>query len=79
MVQLQGFLHDGHKNINGDGDPDLSFDCILGGAIKGLDPEMLLDPFEKQLDLPAAAIEVGNRDSGKNEVVGQKHKRFVVL
>ena len=53
--------------------------CIGRGAVKRLDAKILLDPFEKQLDLPAAAIEVGNRDSGKNEVVGQKHKRFVVL
>ena len=60
MVQIQGFLDDGHENINRDGDPDLSFDGIFGGAIKGLDPEMLFDPFEKQLDLPAATIEVGD-------------------
>jgi hypothetical protein len=30
--RIQGFLHDGHENINRDGDPDLSFDCILGSA-----------------------------------------------
>ena len=79
MVQIQGFLHDGHENINRDGDPDLSFDCILGGAIKGLDPKMLLDPFEKQLYLPTAAIKIGNRDGRQDKVVGQKHKRFLVL
>ena len=79
MVQLQGFLYDGHKNVNRDGDPDLGLDGILGGTIKGLDPEMLFDPLEKQLHLPAAAIKIGNRDGGQDEVVGQKHKRFVVL
>jgi hypothetical protein len=56
LVQIQGLLHDSHENINRDGGPDLGFDCILGGAIKGLDPEMLLDPFEKQLDLLLAAF-----------------------
>ena len=79
MVQIQGFLHDGHENINGDGNPDLSFDCILGGAIKGLDPEMLLDPFEKQLHLPAAAIKICNRDGRQDKIVGKEYKYFVVL
>ena len=70
MVQIQGFLHDGRENINRDGDPDLSFDCILGSAIKGLDPEMLLDPLEKQFHLPTAAIKIGNRDGRQEKVVG---------
>ena len=79
MVQIQGLLHNSHENINRDGDPDLGLDGIFGGAIKGLDPEMLFDPLEKQLHLPSAAIKIGNRDGRKDEVVGQKHKHFVVL
>jgi hypothetical protein len=53
LVQIQGLLHNNQENINGDGNPDLSFDCIFNNTIKILDSEMLLDPFEKQLDLPA--------------------------
>jgi hypothetical protein len=29
----------------------------------------VLDPFEKQLHLPAAAVEIGNRDGRKGEIV----------
>ncbi len=52
---------------------------MLGSSKKGFDPEMLFDPFEKQLHLPAAAIKIGNRDGRQNEVVGQEYKCFVVL
>jgi hypothetical protein len=31
---------------------------------------MLFDPLEKQLHLPAAAIEVGNRDGRQEKVEG---------
>jgi hypothetical protein len=79
LAQIQAFLHDGYKNINRDGDPDLGLDGIFGGTIKGFYSEMLFDPLEKQLHLPAAAIKIRNRDGGQDEVVGKKHKRFVVL
>ena len=79
MVQIQGLLHDGHEYINGDGDPDLSLDSVFGSTIKSLDSEMLLDPFEKQFHLPAAAIQIGNRSGWQHKVVGQKHKCFFVL
>jgi hypothetical protein len=79
LVQIQGLFHDGHEDINGDCDPDLCLDSIFGGAIKGLDSEMLLDPLEKQLHLPAAAIEIGNRYGRQDKVVGKKHEWFVVL
>jgi hypothetical protein len=34
----------------------LRLDRVLVGAIKRLDAQVLLDPFEKQLDLPALAV-----------------------
>jgi len=40
---------------------------------------MLLDAFEKQFHLPATAIQIGNGYGWQDEVVGEKHKRFVVL
>ena len=40
---------------------------------------MLLDPFEEQFDLPAAAIEFGNGERRQGEVVGQKDQRLVGL
>jgi hypothetical protein len=41
-------------------DPDLSFDSVFSGSIKRLYSQMLLDPFEEQLYLPTAAIQVCN-------------------
>src|SRR3989338_8016353 len=35
---------------------------------------MLLDPFEKQLHLPAAFVKLSNRQSGQKKVVGQKRE-----
>ena len=37
---------------------------------------MLLHPFEKQLNLPALAIDFGDGDCRQNEVVGEKDKTF---
>jgi hypothetical protein len=37
-----------------------------------LDPQIALDPFEKQLDLPAFLVKFGNRQGGKFHVVGAK-------
>jgi hypothetical protein len=60
LIEFQGFLHDGNEDVNGNGDPDLSLHGVFCGAIEGLDPEMLLDPFEKQFHLPSGTIEIGN-------------------
>ena len=35
----------------------MGFDGILRDAEEGLDAQVLLDPFEEQLDAPAAAVE----------------------
>ena len=35
---------------------------------------MLLDPLEEQLHLPAAAIELGDRECRQREVVGEEHQ-----
>ena len=49
------------------------------GAEKRLDAQMLLDPFEEQLDLPTAFVELGDGQSRKLEIVGEKPEAFVVL
>jgi hypothetical protein len=36
--------------------PDLSVNSILRSAVKGLDSQILLDPFKEKLNLPAALI-----------------------
>ena len=53
---MESFLDESHEDITRDGYPDLGLHRILGGAVKPVDAEMLLDPFEKQLDLPAGFV-----------------------
>lgn len=52
------------------GRPDLDQQGIPGGAVKNLDLQVLLDPFEKEFDLPAAAIEVSNLRGRQVQAVG---------
>ena len=49
-MYTEAFSDDRNQHINADGDPDLGFDRVLVGAEKCLDAQMLLDPFEEQLD-----------------------------
>src|ERR1700733_1067293 len=37
-------------------------------------PRMLLDPFEEDLDIPAALIQPRDRDRGKKKIVREKYK-----
>lgn len=53
----------------------MSLHGILGGAIKGLDPEMLFDPFEKQFYLPSGAIKV----SGKVKLLIREGDNLIAL
>jgi len=78
-VQFQLLFDDGHKDINGDGDPDLGFHRILRSPVKNLDAEMLLDPFEEHLDFPPAPEKLGYGQSRQGEVVGQKDQSFLFL
>ncbi len=69
---MQTFFQNCDEQINGDGGPDLSAHRVWRGAVKGFDAQMLLDPFEEEFDLPAAAIEFGDGQRRHGEVVGQK-------
>ena len=70
--QMQAFLGNGDQHVCADRNPYLRLDRVLVGAIKRLDPKVLLDPFEKQFDLPALAIQICNQFGFEGEVVGQK-------
>ena len=70
--QMHAFLGNGDQHVSADRDPDLRLDRVLVGAIKRLDAQVLLDPFEKQFDLPALAVQVCNQLGFEGEVVGQK-------
>src|SRR5271166_1985759 len=40
---------------------------------------MLLDPFEEELDLPTASVQIGDRQSRQCEVVGQEDQPLASL
>ena len=65
-------IETGHHEVNADCNPDLGAHCVLTGTVKGLDAEVLLDPLEKQLDLPAAFIDGRDCQRGQFEVVCQE-------
>jgi len=71
---VKSFFDDRDQNVYRDGDPDLRLDGVLGGSEERLDPKMLFDPFEKQLDLPALLVKQGDAFRGKGKIVGEKHQ-----
>jgi hypothetical protein len=46
----------------------LRLHCVLAVANKTLDAQMLLDPLEEQLDLPAALVKRGNTQSWRGNL-----------
>ena len=65
-------IETGYHEVNADRDPDLGANGVLAGSVKSFDAEVLLDPFEEQLDLPAAFVDERNGQCWETEVVGQK-------
>ncbi len=78
-VDVEAFFEDGDQDVDRDGDPDLGLDGVLGGAEEALDAQVLFDPFEEQLDLPAAFVEPGDGERRQGEVVGQEDEGFAGL
>jgi hypothetical protein len=68
-----------HHHVNPDRNPDLGLDRVAARAEERLDPQMLLDPFEEQLDLPAALVALGNPESRQRKVVGQEDEAPVQI
>ena len=77
--ELQFLFDDGHEHVDTDRDPHLSLHGVVGRAVESLDPQMLFDPLEEQLDLPAALVESRDRERRQREVVGQEHEPSFAL
>ena len=69
-VQLEVVFNNCDETVRDDGDMYLYPDCIFRFTPKGFDTKMLLDPFEKQFDLPSVAVNKGNFVCFEVEVVG---------
>ncbi len=76
MGQIQALLGYSNQHVSADCYPNLRLHRVLAGAVEHFDAQMLLDPFEEQLHLPALAIQVGNQCGLENEVVRQKNDAF---
>src|SRR6202035_1994201 len=72
----QGYplLDDGDEDVERDGDPDLGLHGIFGCAEEAFDPQVLLDPFEEQFDLPAAFVERGDGGRRQPELIGEEYQ-----
>jgi len=75
----QFLFDDGDKHVDADRDPDLRLHGIVGRAVESFDSQMLLDPFEEQLDLPTALVEPRDRERRQRKVVGQEHQPSLLL
>ena len=73
---MQFFLDDSNEHISCDGAPDLRLYRVLAGAEERLDAQMLLDPFEEQLDLPTLLVERTDGQRRKRQIVGQERECF---
>ena len=62
---MKFLLNDGNEHLGEHGAPNLRLDCVLAVAQKLLDAQVLLDPFEEQLDLPAAFVQSGNGQAAR--------------
>ncbi len=78
-IQFELLLDDRHQHVDADGDPDLRSHSVLRSAVETLDSQMLLDPFEEQLHLPAALVERADRQRRQGELIGQEHQHFARL
>ena len=67
--QPEVVLNDSDEAICDDGNMYLYAYGILRSSPEGLDAEVLFDPFEEQLNLPAILVQQGNVLGGKVEVV----------
>jgi len=72
--QMKPLFQYGHKQVDAQSHPDLGFDGIDRRAEEGLDPQVLLDPLEEQLDLPAQPEDVRNGLCRDRKDVGQEHE-----
>ena len=71
---LQFLFDNSNEHVNADCDPDLGPHGARRRAIKGFNSQMLFDPFEEQFDLPAALVELRDRQHRQHKVVRQKDK-----
>ena len=74
MIEGLLFFDDRQQHVHDDADPDLGAHGVGRCAVEAFDPQVLFDPLEKQLDLPAATIEIGDGQCWQSKIVGKEHQ-----
>jgi hypothetical protein len=77
LLQVELLFENGDQEINGDGDPNLDLNAVGRSTEEAFDAQVLLDPFEEELDLPSAAINLSNGQRRQKEVVCEEDESFV--
>ena len=75
--QIESLFQDSDQEINADSDPDLGFDGVGRCSVKGFDSQMLLDPAEEELHLPALLVNIGDCYGGNGKNIGQVDKTLL--
>ena len=65
-------LDNGDEHVGADGAPDLRLYRVLTGTQEFLDSQVLFDPLEEQLDLPAVLVQRSDSQRRQRRVVGQE-------
>ena len=68
---IESLLRNNQQKVVTNGSPYLCVNCVLAGYVQGLDVELLLYPFEKELYLSSFTIKFCDGKSFQREVVGQ--------
>ena len=68
-------LRDSHQEVGADRGPDLDAHSVGVVAEETAQAKVLLDPAEEQLDLPATAVDLGDRERRQMKGVRQEHER----
>ena len=76
---MKFLLYDATQSASQLGVPNLRLDGILAVAQERLVSQVLLDPFEEQLYLPAVLVERCDGQPGRDKVVGQEYERLATL
>ena len=71
-IQHIMFLRNDKQKVVADSYPYLCVHGILGGSVECLYVQMLLYPFEEQLNLPSLPVQLGNGQCLKLKVVGEE-------
>src|ERR1700691_3517121 len=74
QLQPQLSFDNRYQHVHRNRYPHLGLHGVLGGAVEGLDAQVLFDPTKKQLHTPAGTVQFGDGQSGKQEIVGEKNQ-----